>query len=173
MLIAAAHLLAAPATGADSRGGGDAIRLEIPALRQSPERCGPAALEMVLRYYGAAGPAIAEADRAYSPALHGALITDLAAAARRAGYSASIEIPAEDSLRTLMRDSIPPILLYQAGPGPLTRAHYGVLVGWDPERERYLVNDGGARPRSISRRELLHRWRSGGGQALIVAREAR
>jgi ABC-type bacteriocin/lantibiotic exporter with double-glycine peptidase domain len=173
VLLAAAHLLAAPAARPDAPGAGTAIRLEIPALRQSPERCGPGALEMVMRYYGATGPALAEADRAYSPALHGSLITDLAAAARRAGYSASIELPSEDSLRTLMRDSIPPILLYQAGPGPLTRAHYGVLIGWDPARERYLVNDGGARPRSIARRELLRRWRSGGGQALIVAHETR
>ena len=57
--------------------------LEI-LLRQTRERCGPAALEMVLGYYGAGSVARAEAERAFDPALGGTLVTDLASAARRA-----------------------------------------------------------------------------------------
>ena len=65
-----------------------AVRLAVPVVRQAPERCGPAALAMVMRFHGADSAALAEADRAYDPVLRGALITDLAAAARRAGFTA-------------------------------------------------------------------------------------
>jgi ABC-type bacteriocin/lantibiotic exporter with double-glycine peptidase domain len=146
--------------------------LAVPALRQTPERCGPAALAMVLRYYGAGAPAFREADAAYSPALHGTLITDLATAARRGGHAATVATLEEDSLRALVRDSLPPILLYQVGSGPITRPHYGVVVGWDPARERYYVLDGGEAARPIARRDLLRRWRAAGGQALVVLRTA-
>src|SRR5438445_373092 len=65
-----------------------AIRLPVPVIAQVPERCGPAALAMVLRFHGAPDSAVAEAGRAYSPALRGALISDLARAAERAGFAA-------------------------------------------------------------------------------------
>jgi len=65
------------------------IHLEVPIVRQARERCGPAALTMVLRWYGADSVGAREADQAYDPALRGALITDLAAAARRTGASGS------------------------------------------------------------------------------------
>ncbi len=57
--------------------------LGVPIVRQAPERCGQAALEMVLRFYGADPRSLREGERAYDPVLRGSLITDLAAAARR------------------------------------------------------------------------------------------
>ena len=77
--------------------------LEVPVVRQAPERCGQAALEMVLRFYGADAASLREGERAYDPALRGSLITDLAAAARRAGYEAEIATLAPDSLIALGR----------------------------------------------------------------------
>src|SRR5438552_3471507 len=37
-----------------------AIRLPVPVIAQVPERCGPAALAMVLRFHGAPDSAVAE-----------------------------------------------------------------------------------------------------------------
>jgi ABC-type bacteriocin/lantibiotic exporter with double-glycine peptidase domain len=142
--------------------------LEVPAIRQSRERCGPAALAMVLRYYGAGPAAIAEAERAYDPVLRGALITDLAAAARRAGFRAAVESPEEEALFDLLRQRTPPLLLYERGMGPIGRGHYGVLVGWDPARRSFVLNDGGAHPRRLDRDDLMRRWHAAGGRALIV-----
>ena len=165
MTLGAAAALAVLATAPSA-----AARLEVPLIRQTPERCGPAALAMVLGYYGADSAAVAEADRAYDPALKGALITDLAKAAERAGFRAAVEGPAEDSLRTLLERGVPPVLLYDRGIGPLHKGHYGVLVGWDPARGRYTLNDGGARPRVMARAELMRRWKAAGAQALVVRR---
>ena len=144
--------------------------LEVPVVRQAPERCGQAALEMVLRYYGADAGSLHEADRAYDPALRGSLITDLAAAARRAGYEAEIATLTPDSLIALLASGVPPVVLYQSGRRPLTVPHFGVVTGWDPERESFTLNDGGARPRVVRRNDLAKRWRTAGSQALIVRR---
>lgn len=158
--VLAASLLAAPAAA-------QAIRLPVPAIRQAPERCGPAALAMVLRFYGA-DSSVGEAERAYDPALHGALITDLAGAARRSGFDAAVAQVGEDSLRALLADRVPPVLLVHHGAGPIAIAHYAVLIGWDPATGRYDVNDGASATRRVPRERLLRQWRAAGSLALIV-----
>jgi ABC-type bacteriocin/lantibiotic exporter with double-glycine peptidase domain len=168
MILAAAATLAvaaAPAVAATDRA---AVRLDVPLIEQAPERCGPAALAMVLRFHGGGPAAAAAAERAYDPAFRGALLTDLAAAARRAGYRAAIETPAEDSLAAHLRRRLPPVLLYRRGFGPVSRGHYAVLVGWDPARREYTLHDGGRRPRRMGAADLMRRWRTAGGLALIV-----
>jgi ABC-type bacteriocin/lantibiotic exporter with double-glycine peptidase domain len=142
--------------------------LVVPLVKQAPERCGQAALEMVLRYYGADSSALHEADGAYDPALRGSLITDLAAAARRAGYEAEVATLTPDSLIALLAAGVPPVVLYQNGRRPLTVPHDGVVTAWDPAREAFTLNDGGAHPRVVRRDDLTRRWRTAGSQALIV-----
>ncbi len=146
--------------------------LDVPVVVQAPERCGQAALEMVLRYYGADSAGLQEPGRAYDPALRGSLITDLAAASRRAGYEATIATLLPDSLIALLAVGVPPIVLYQKGRAPLTVAHFGVVTGWDPAREVFTLNDGGARPRVLGRDDLTKRWRTAGSQALIIRRRS-
>lgn len=51
LVLAGASLLAAPAPAPRI----EEIRLDVPAIAQTPEHCGPASLAMVLRLYGAAG----------------------------------------------------------------------------------------------------------------------
>jgi ABC-type bacteriocin/lantibiotic exporter with double-glycine peptidase domain len=165
-LTLAALLLATPP--ADS----SAIRLPVPVIRQARERCGPAALEMVLRFYGADSTAARVAAATYDPVLRGALITDLAAAARRAGFDARIETLETDDLTALLRTGVPPILLYQSGDGPVTRPHYGVVIGWDGRARAFVLNDGASRPHMLSSWTLARRWKTAGRQALLVRRRA-
>jgi ABC-type bacteriocin/lantibiotic exporter with double-glycine peptidase domain len=146
--------------------------LDVPVVRQAPERCGQAALEMVLRFYGADSTALAEPARAYDPVLHGTLITDLAAAARRAGYDATLTSFGTDSLVALLAAGVPPIVLYQNGPPPLTVAHYGVVTGWDAAHDAFVLNDGGSRPRTMKRGLLEKRWRTAGSQVLVIRRRS-
>jgi ABC-type bacteriocin/lantibiotic exporter with double-glycine peptidase domain len=147
-----------------------ALRLAVPLVRQAPSRCGPAALEMVLRYYGADSTARLEAARAYDPAIGGTLITDLAAAAKRAGFAAEVATLGDSDVIALIAGGVPPILLFQNGHGPVTVRHYGVVVGWDPATAAFTLHDGGSQPRRVSRSDLRGRWRTAGSQALIVRR---
>jgi len=165
--LAGLLLLAAPAGATAPR-----LDLPVPLIQASRERCGQAAFAMVMRYWGADSAAIHEADQAYDPALRGSLVTDLAAAARRAGFEATVAQLEPDSLVALVAAGVPPIVLYQNGRTPLTVPHYGVVRGWDPGRRTFLVNDGGAKPRSMARDDLAKRWRTAGSQALIVRRTA-
>jgi hypothetical protein len=142
--------------------------LDVPLVTQARERCGQAALSMVLRYYGAAPAALHEVDAAYDPTLRGSLITDLAGAARRAGYDATVGTLTPDSLIVLLNDGVPPILLYQNGSGPITVRHFGVVTGWDATHAAFTLHDGTARPRVTRRDDLVKRWETAGSQALIV-----
>ena len=56
---------------------GGAIRLDVPAFGGAPQHCGPTAFRMVMAYYGASDSVSREGERAYDPALKGALVTDL------------------------------------------------------------------------------------------------
>lgn len=162
----AALLLAPPPAGPGT------VRLPVPLIEQERERCGPAALEMVLRYYGADSTAGPLAAQAYDPVLHGALITDLAAAARRAGFDARVETLDAPDLVALLEAGVPPIVLYQSGAGPVSRSHFGVVVGWDASRRSFVINDGTSRPRTLSASTLARRWKTAGRQALLVRRSA-
>jgi ABC-type bacteriocin/lantibiotic exporter with double-glycine peptidase domain len=171
-MLAALLLWASPSVTPSGLPAAARTGLDVPIVVQAPERCGQAALEMVLRYYGADSAALHQADRAYDPTLRGSLITDLAAAARRAGYEATIATLAPDSLIALVAAGVPPIVLYQKGRAPLTVAHFGVVTGWDPAHEAFTLNDGGARPHVVGRANLTKRWRTAGSQALIIRRRS-
>ena len=143
-------------------------QLEVPIIDQSPERCGQASLEMVLRFHGADRASLAQVERAYDARLHGSLVTDLATAARRAGFRAEVATMSPDSLIRLLQAGIPTIVLYQSGRGPLTTRHFAVVTGWDSTRDRFTLNDGGERPHHAQREDLAKRWRTAGSQALII-----
>ena len=159
------------AAGRAARPPGGSV-LHVPIVEQSRAHCGQAALEMVLRYYDAPPAALLETASAYDSVLRGSLITDLAAAARRAGYSATIATLSADSLIALLGAGVPPIVLYQNGRAPFTVPHFGVLTGWDAARGKFTLNDGRAQAHEIGHDALLKRWRTAGSQALIVQRRS-
>jgi len=147
-----------------------AVRLEVPIVRQAPAHCGPAALTMVMRFYGADSATAATAERAFDPALQGALITDLAEVARSAGFGAEIVRYSDSLLVAELYRGCPPIVLFQNGPGLVTTPHYAVVVAWDPAGGAYTLHDGASKPRRIRRADLAARARVAGGRALIVRR---
>jgi ABC-type bacteriocin/lantibiotic exporter with double-glycine peptidase domain len=146
--------------------------LRVPIVEQTPEHCGQAALEMVLRYYDASPAAILETASAYDPVLRGSLITDLAAAARRAGFDARVATIPADSLIEFLAAGVPPIVLYQNGRAPFTVPHFGVVTAWDAAHRKFTLNEGRAHPRDLGYDALVGRWRTAGSQALIIRRPA-
>jgi ABC-type bacteriocin/lantibiotic exporter with double-glycine peptidase domain len=151
-------------------GAPPAVSLEVPIVKQAPARCGPAALSMVMRFYGADSSTAALADRAFDPAIRGSLITDLAAAARAAGFRAEIERYSDSLVVAELASGCPPIVLYQNGTGVITVPHYAVVVSWDPAADAYVLHDGGSKPHRVKRTDLASRARVAGGRALIVRR---
>jgi ABC-type bacteriocin/lantibiotic exporter with double-glycine peptidase domain len=165
---APARDLVVPEPAADPRPADGAVTLPVPVIEQARQRCGPAALQMVMSYYGAGPEALFQARTAYDPVLRGSLITELASAARRAGFDAAVEPMTPDSLVALLRQGVPPILLYQNGRAPFTVRHYGVVTGGDDTKGAFTLNDGTAHPRVTRVSELVKRWGPAGSQALVV-----
>jgi ABC-type bacteriocin/lantibiotic exporter with double-glycine peptidase domain len=151
-----------------SASGPQPLRLAVPIVAQAPERCGPTALSMVLRFHGAPDSALARAEAAYDPVLRGALITDLSRAAEQSGYAARVETADPAMLRAALEAGTPPIVLYDVGFGPLRKNHYAVIVAWDPGSERFTLHDGGNKPRAMKEPALVSRWKRAGSLALFV-----
>lgn len=153
--------------------GAAGTALNVPLVAQARERCGQAALAMVLRFYGAAPAALREVDAVYDSVLHGSRMVDLMGAARRAGFEADVATLTPDSLIDLLNEGVPPILLYESGSRPVTYLHFGVLTGWDAVDASFTLNDGTAQRYVASRDDMVKRWETAGSQALIVRERLR
>jgi hypothetical protein len=147
------------------------ISLPVPVVAHRPERSGEAALEMVMRYYGADSGSVREACGGDNPASRPSNISSLAAAARRAGYAATVATLTPDSLIALVSSRVPPIVLFQNSPDSSASAEFGVVAGWDSTRETFTLHDGGARAQVVRRTDLARRWRIAGSKALVVRRD--
>lgn len=167
---AAGRAIGSPGAAPEVEPRAGTMALDVPVVLQQRERCGQAALQMVLGYYGATATQLHEVDGAYDPVLRGSLITDLASAARRAGFDAVVATLTAEELIGLLDDGVPPILLYQSGSRLATFGHYGVVTGWDAGSASFTLHDGTARPLVTRRQDLEKRWRTAGSQTLIVRR---
>jgi hypothetical protein len=147
------------------------ISLPVPVVAHRPERSGEAALEMVMRYYGADSGSVREACGGDNPASRPSNISSLAAAARRAGYAATVATLTPDSLIALVSSRVPPIVLFQNSPDSSASEEFGVVAGWDSTRDTFTLHDGGARAQVVGRAELARRWRIAGSKALVVRRD--
>jgi hypothetical protein len=152
---------------------GTSTALDVPIVKLARERCGQAALAMVLRYYGAAPEALGEVGSTYRSVLRDSSIADLAGAARRAGYEATVTTLGPDSLIDLLADGVPPILLYRSDSTSATVPQFGVVTGWDAAQAAFTLHDGGECPRVTRLGDLVEQWETAGSLALIVRQRAR
>ncbi|GAB4364425.1 MAG: C39 family peptidase [Deltaproteobacteria bacterium] len=162
----------APRAGGDRSAAGEARVLErVPFLPQEEESCGPSSLAMVLRYYGERTETGEIVRETRTEGLRGTLITDLAAAARRRGYSAEIENLTLSGLRERIRSGIPVILLVDLGRWVFSRPHYLVAYGFTPEA--VVAHSGRERGKVIPLTTIDRQWRTMNRLALVVRRVSR
>jgi ABC-type bacteriocin/lantibiotic exporter with double-glycine peptidase domain len=142
-----------------------ATLLSVPYVPQREDTCGPAALAMVLRYWGR--PVLHDelAAELVSPELRGTPGSRLAEVARDEGMQAVAfrgDLPA---LREAVAAGRPPVVAWALGGG---RYHDVVVVGFD--RDDPVVHDparGAAR--RIARGRFESRWAAAGHWTLLVA----
>ena len=126
---------------------------------------------MVMRYYGADSGSVREVFGGDKPAPRFSNITSLADAARRVGYAATVATLTPDSLIALVSSRVPPIVLLQNSSDSSASAEFGVVAGWDSNRETFTLHDGGARAQVVGRADLARRWQIAGSKALVVRRD--
>jgi ABC-type bacteriocin/lantibiotic exporter with double-glycine peptidase domain len=138
----------------------------IPFLAQEGETCGPSSLAMLLRFHGIPASARELADETRTPGLRGALITDLAAAARRRGLSAEVTDLDLPGLQRLIQAGEPVILLVDLGEGPWSRPHYLIVFGLTPKG--VVAHSGRSQALVIPFARLEAQWGKMGHLAIVA-----
>lgn len=143
----------------------------VPFLPQEEDSCGPSSLAMLLRFLGSdvrTGEIVRETRTA---GLRGALITDLAAAARRRGFEAEVVDLDIARLRQRIAGGTPVILLVDLGRWVFSRPHYLLAFGVTPEG--VVAHSGREAGKVIPIPTLVARWSKMGKMAIVVDRVAR
>ena len=143
----------------------------IPFLPQEEDTCGPSSLAMILRFLGNYAPTAELVLETRTAGLKGTLITDLAAAARRRGFTAEVADLDLRRLRERISAGVPVILLVDLGTWVYSRPHYLVAYGW--MGEGVLAHSGREEGKVIPFSALDAQWATMGRLALIVRREVR
>lgn len=141
---------------------------DVPYHPQEALQCGPAALAEVLGWSGReVTPEALESDL-FIPAREGTLQTEMLAQARARGRVA-YRIPGTfDALAEELRAGHPVLVLQNLGLGWLPVWHYAVVVGYDPQKNAFILRSG-ERERHYSPLDRFRRtWSRSDRWAVIV-----
>ncbi len=146
-----------------------AILLEVPFVEQSPDRCGTAAVDMVLRSYGTTSDPEALDRDIHIPVLAGSVPALLVEAARQQGYTADALRSTEEDVQRLLAAGAPLIvLLGPAGEAP--QGHFVVATGFQPRTGALRVHSGSRSNQWWSAKVWRPRWESAGQWIVWIRR---
>jgi len=140
----------------------------VPFLPQEEDTCGPSSLAMLLRFHGIPAQTRELADETRTKGLRGALITDLAAAARRRGLQAEVTELDLSGLRRRIVAGEPVILLVDLGAWAWSRPHY--LIAYGVTSEGVVANSGRTEGAVIPYGTLDAEWAKMGRLAIVAPR---
>jgi ABC-type bacteriocin/lantibiotic exporter with double-glycine peptidase domain len=140
----------------------------VPFVAQDAYQCGPAALAMVLRYWGADADAT-EIGRALAlPSGRGVLNLELEFEARRRGFRTEAFQGTLERAKTELERGRPLIVFQDLGRGPVSVPHFAVLLGYDDRAEAVVLHSGTTPYRVLPYAEFLRTWAAGRGWALLI-----
>lgn len=175
-LLAAAVLLS---TGCASRVTLDAVRSDVaaghghlittvPFIPQEAYQCGPAALAMVLQYYGAPIGQDEIARAIYLPSVRGTLNLDLEFYARRRGFQARAFSGTLERVKAELRRDRPLIVFQDLGLPGYPLPHYAVLLGFDDRTQTVVLHSGPAANRVVPYPEFERSWARRNAWTLVI-----
>lgn len=145
-----------------------ACQVAVPFVAQSPDRCGTAAVDMVLRFYGCT-PDPDTLDRAiHIPALAGSIPALLAAAARQEGFAAEVRRSSEEELQRSLAAGQPLILMLGPAGEASAQGHFIVATGYRPRTGSLRVHSGSRANRWWPADAWRPRWEAAGCAAVWI-----
>lgn len=141
---------------------------DTPFFPQKRYQCGPAALATVLSASGAAATPEMLTDRVYLPGRRGSLQVEMQAAPR--GF-ARLALPLPRSLDAIVAEieaGRPVLVLHNYGLSFWPRWHYAVVVGYDRERDRFVLRSGVTQRQTQRTRTFMVAWHHAGRWAMVV-----
>jgi ABC-type bacteriocin/lantibiotic exporter with double-glycine peptidase domain len=140
----------------------------VPFIAQEAYQCGPAALAMVLRYWGAAADAEEIGRALYLPSARGVLNLELEFQARRRGFRTQAFEGTLERAKAELRQGRPLIVFQDLGRFPVSVPHFAVLLGYDDRAEVVVLHSGTTAYRLLSYAEFLRTWGTRRGWALLI-----
>jgi ABC-type bacteriocin/lantibiotic exporter with double-glycine peptidase domain len=153
---------------ADVAAGQGHLIATVPFIAQDAFQCGPAALAMVLRYWGAAADADEISRALYLPSARGVLNLELEFEARRRGFRTQALEGTLDRAKAEIRRGRPVIVFQDLGRGPVSVPHFAVLLGYDDRAEVVVLHSGTTPYRVLSYTEFLRTWATRRGWSLLI-----
>jgi tetratricopeptide (TPR) repeat protein len=149
------------------------IRTELrdtPFHPQSRYQCGPAALATVLESSGVHITPEELVPRVYLPARRGSLQLEMKAAPRDFGRLALILPRHLEAVIAELEQGRPVLVLHNYGWRWWPRWHYAVVIGYDPDRDVFVLRSG-RKPRELMRtRHFMVYWHQAARWAMVVLR---
>ena len=140
----------------------------VPFYPQTAYQCGPAALATVLTDSAVLVRPDDVTSAVYLPDRKGSLQVELLAAARRFGRLPFVIAPEVAALLAELDAGRPVLVLQNLGFERFPRWHYAVVVGYLPERHRFVLRSG-TRERKLERTaSFLRSWKLAGNWGLVV-----
>jgi len=165
-------LLSACAAGPELqlvRATGEPVELsDVAFFPQEEYQCGPAALATVLVEAGVEVTPEQLVAHMYIPARRGSLQTELVAATRGHGQVPYVMRGSVAPILAELRAGRPVLVFQNLGLERWPLWHYAVLVGFDPDREQFLLRSGTTRRHVMSAREFLATWDRAGRWSLVT-----
>jgi tetratricopeptide (TPR) repeat protein len=152
------------------RASGTPIELsEVPFFPQEDYQCGPAALATVLADAGVDVTPEQLTPQVYVPERRGSLQAELLAATRRHGLVPYL-LPGEVApMLEEMRDGRPVLVFQNLGLERLPVWHYAVVIGYEPDGERFLLRSGTDFRHQTRARAFLASWDRAGRWSMVAA----
>lgn len=162
----------APATldavRADVVAGQGHLITTVPFIPQEAFQCGPAALAMVLRYWGAAADPEEIGRALYLPSARGVLNLELEFEARRRGFRTEAFQGTLERAKGELRRGRPLIVFQDLGLGRVSVPHFAVLLGYDDRAEVVVLHSGTTPYHVLSYAEFLRTWAARRGWSLLI-----
>ena len=142
--------------------------IPVSFIAQKGHRCGPAALAMVLNYWGKKISQEQLAKNLYLPNLRGTLTFDLESYPRKFGFWTYSDHGNLPDLKEKLNNDVPVIVLLGTGPFFYRVYHYALVVGyWD--EEGVVVMHSGKEKDCLMRNDIfLKKWKTSACWALVV-----
>lgn len=139
-----------------------------PFFPQEDYQCGPAALATVLGQSGLNVTPSALAPQVYLPQRKGSLQIELIAATRRHGRIPVIIARQLSALIAELQAGRPVLVLQNLRLQTWPAWHYAVVVGYDAQRDGFLLRSGQTKRLEVPTAEFLRTWRLGGRWAVVT-----
>ena len=129
----------------------------VPFYPQLTYQCGPASLAGVLNFYGDAVTPDQIARAIFRDNIHGTVTLDMILYAREKSFSARWYSGSAYDIQCAVDGNVPLIVMVDLGFANLSKYHYMVVVGYEPEG--VIVYSGKEREKLIRWDRFLSRWK--------------